>query len=167
MVEFYGVLSDSCKNETSRRRTRNFGVVWSIFTVIISVPCLIVGILNDKLIYAIAVSSFFILMAISIFSIKPSERLSLIKIPIRVSIDAGEVIEVIYLPVEEVTRKKAVTKIKKVIDVGDWYYLIYADITNCFICQKDLLQSGSIKEFEEIFKNRIVVSSNKNIVQHK
>ena len=43
------------------------------------------------------------------------------------------------------------------MDEGDCYYVIYADLNNCIICQKDLLKEGTLEEFEEIFKDKLVL----------
>ena len=47
---------------------------------------------------------------------------------------------------------------KKIIDEGDWYQIIFYfphKVGDC-ICQKDLITQGSIGEFEEMLKGLII-----------
>ena len=55
-------------------------------------------------------------------------------------------------------KTKSISMIKKIIDFGDFYHIIfnfpYKDIR--FLCQKDLLKEGSLTDFEEKFKDLII-----------
>lgn len=66
--------------------------------------------------------------------------------------------EVISYKVLRLNLSKPICNVKKVIDTGELYYLIFkfGDITNSWICQKDLLIQGSIEEFEKLFEDKIV-----------
>lgn len=47
--------------------------------------------------------------------------------------------------------------IKRVEDCGNFYYFaFYFSLNCCCVCQKDLITLGTIKEFEEMFKDKIV-----------
>lgn len=52
----------------------------------------------------------------------------------------------------------SIKSVKKVVDYGEFYYikLPFLHLTNEIICQKNLLTHGSIEEFEELFKDKIV-----------
>ena len=56
---------------------------------------------------------------------------------------------------------RPICKVKKVIDHGDFYELKFGWILNggfmkeSFICQKDLLTTGSLKKFESLFEGKI------------
>ena len=52
--------------------------------------------------------------------------------------------------------EKPIKKIKKVLDYEDCYYVIYGDMNNCIVCQKDLLTEGTIEEFEALFQGKII-----------
>ena len=48
--------------------------------------------------------------------------------------------------------------VKQIIDYGEFYDIIFYfpnKVLNC-ICQKDLIQEGTIEDFEELFKDYIV-----------
>ena len=53
---------------------------------------------------------------------------------------------------------KEVIDVKKVIDKGNFYIILFyfphKDVN--FICQKDLIVEGTIEEFEELFEGKIV-----------
>ena len=53
---------------------------------------------------------------------------------------------------------REIRDVKKVIDEGEWYQIIFYfpyKLAEC-ICQKDLIVEGTIEEFEELFKDYIV-----------
>lgn len=60
---------------------------------------------------------------------------------------------------------QAFSKIKKVIDTGECYYIAFKgnDLHSSFIACKDLLVEGTLEEFEEIFSDKIV----KETIKHK
>lgn len=47
------------------------------------------------------------------------------------------------------------------MDCGEVYYIIFkfGDITNSWVCQKSNIISGTIEEFESLFKDKIVKAS--------
>ena len=63
---------------------------------------------------------------------------------------------VVESPIWPKPLKKPMKKIKKVLDAGDCYYIIYGDINNCIVCQKNLIQEGTIEEFEALFQGKVV-----------
>lgn len=50
-----------------------------------------------------------------------------------------------------------VSKVAKVIDMGGWYHIIFHYGQSYFICQKNLIVKGTIKEFEKLFEGKIEV----------
>ena len=53
---------------------------------------------------------------------------------------------------------KSIQDIKEIRDMGNFYAIIFyfPNMDRRFICQKDLLVEGTIEEFEELFKDKIV-----------
>ncbi|MDE6677106.1 MAG: hypothetical protein K2K12_05290 [Clostridia bacterium] len=49
----------------------------------------------------------------------------------------------------------SINEVKRVLDYGECYYLIYTSINQAIICQKDLLKQGSLEEFEALFQGKI------------
>lgn len=58
--------------------------------------------------------------------------------------------------------KKNLSKVKKILDCGDVYYIIFrfGDITNAWICQKSNIVNGTTEEFETYFKSKIHMEVN-------
>lgn len=63
----------------------------------------------------------------------------------------------------------SVEHVKKVIDFGDWYFISFHIFHKnpSFICQKDLIKEGTIEEFEELFKDKIVRKKQKGDKGHE
>lgn len=59
---------------------------------------------------------------------------------------------------KEVWRTRKISKVKKVLDCGEVYYIIFkfGDITNSWICQKNNIINGTIEEFESLFQTKLV-----------
>ena len=59
---------------------------------------------------------------------------------------------------KEVWRTRKISKVKKVLDCGEAYYIIFkfGDITNSWICQKNNIINGTIEEFESLFQTKLV-----------
>ena len=53
---------------------------------------------------------------------------------------------------------KSVEWVKEVIDHGEFYELSFplGKMSHTFICQKDLLKQGNLKEFEALFKDKLI-----------
>ena len=66
--------------------------------------------------------------------------------------------EVIYASMLNRNESKDFIDVKKVVDMGDWYkfYFYFPHKSNIFICEKKSLVEGTLEEFEELFKDRLV-----------
>ena len=55
-------------------------------------------------------------------------------------------------------QRKPLSKVKKVVDAGDWYYVVFkgGSINSAFVCQKNLLTKGTLDEFEKLFEGKLV-----------
>lgn len=53
---------------------------------------------------------------------------------------------------------RSVADVKKVIDGGEWYHIKFYFYARSpyFICQKSLLQQGTLQQFEQLFADKIV-----------
>jgi len=55
----------------------------------------------------------------------------------------------------------SITRVKKVIDYGKWYVIVFNTIGTGFPCPKDLLVDGTLEQFEKMFAGKIVQVKNK------
>lgn len=75
-------------------------------------------------------------------------------VPKKIFIDA----DTIRMESEKTVAVKSVVNVKKIIDVGEWYQILfYFPHKNMyFVCQKNLITKGTIQQFEQLFKDKIV-----------
>lgn len=100
-----------------------------------------------------------IMLACIILIAKTPEKVALrIKLSPHIIITETDLSLELWKNGEKTWRKRNLTQVKKVLDCGEVYYIIFrfGDITNAWICQKDNVVSGTIGEFERIFRSKIV-----------
>ena len=164
MIEFYGEYSDECKLDIAKRRAKTEGFLFLIVSIIASSSCIVYGIFHQKLVYAIVLTVLFSVVTVGAF-VTPSKRVLHFSFPTRLVVNEDK----IFLQTLGGEKIKPIHKVKKVIDVGEWYIIIFkfGDITNSWICQKDLIINGEIDDFIKLFKDKIVYEKNKDIEKGK
>lgn len=164
MVEFNGQISE--KNQLNRMkkvRKKEIVVFLSgiIFIWIVTVSFgLIFDFLQSILVELIVCT--IIMLACIILIAKTTEKVALrIKLSPHIIITETDLLLELWKNGEKTWRKRNLTQVKKVLDCGEVYYIIFrfGDITNAWICQKDNVVSGMIGEFERIFQSKIVRES--------
>lgn len=157
VIEFYGTISEQCQKDVSKRSRRLTAIEYTIVTVLFGiVPTVVCGVLKDE-------EYFFKFFGLTILCAIMTVVFWLIafirKPPKGVSMDILVRIEDSYITRSDYAgiQKKPLNKVKKVIDSGDWYYVVFkwGNISNAFVCQKDLLREGTIEQFESLFEGKI------------
>ena len=87
----------------------------------------------------------------------PKNRFQNVKINVQLIINGEFMSRATTLMMTQYTTK-SINDVKKVIDFGDGYLICFSrfEITNAWLCQKDLLVQGSIDDFERLFEGKIV-----------
>ncbi len=153
MVEFNGIIASSTKYRIEKNRMRPVAWILLIFIVFNIIFISISWPINSEdetiiLVFTIILFIIDILIFIWPFKFNTAEWLVNVKIESNfIEYSPPLSVELRTIPLE---------KIKKVIDEGDCYHIIYAEYSNSIICQKDLLVQGTLEEFEEIFKDKLV-----------
>lgn len=154
MIKFEGMLSDKCKKFIIKKQMKLQIIACSITAILFSIPVLF-AIFLWKPIAAVGLFPpvFFLLLSL----IPPGKSTQGLFIPQIILFDLEE--ETVIHKCEKMERFHMINSITKVIDYGEWYYLIfqYSDRDLYFVCQKDLLTEGSIEDFEDLFKDKIEV----------
>lgn len=151
MIEFRGKLSQKSMNFMIKRERKNGMISGGIASAILLIPVIICSIKIDP------ICSLFILVLIllTFLSGAPLKKneLSIIA-PNNVYIVGDEIVS----KSERFSCSNLVESVTKVEDYGEFYFLKFDYSHRCgrFICQKDLITQGTIEEFEEIFKDKIV-----------
>ena len=158
MIEFSGIISESCNID--RRNKVNKKIILPIMLCFIGlvVITVILGLLHNKdFMYALISTIFIGIVAVPLallLSKKRHEKLKKPTIDTKITIEEGK----IFFHNLICDRTKPISKVRKVLDMGEWYYVIfkYGDISNSWICQKNLLTKGTLEEFEKLFEEKVV-----------
>lgn len=153
MIVFSGVVSDEIQRKTMKRRNK---FSFCLSCIVVSAVIVLDGILffvfvGDMIEWLILSAALIVAVLLQLFFVR-------VELPFRweynIKIDSENI--VVESPIWPKPLQKPMKKIKKVLDVGDCYYIIYGDISNCIVCQKNLIQEGTIEEFEALFQEKIV-----------
>lgn len=120
MIEFYGELSDACKKDIAKRRSKNAGLVFLIVTIFVGVVSIALGIIKNVWIYSLILTAIFVVFTIVAFI--PRKRFLHYHIPSRLIIE-NETISHETIGDKNYLATKPISRVKKVIDTGDWYYI--------------------------------------------
>lgn len=163
MIEFNGPITD--ENQLNRMKKVNkkeiqifiFGLIFIwIVAIAIGLPLKILQDLWGELILCSV-----ILLGITFLSAKTPKKVVLrFRLSPHIVITEEDLSLELWSNGEKVWRTRKLSKVKKVLDCGEVYYIIFkfGDITNSWICQKDNIISGSIEEFESLFQSKIIKS---------
>ena len=117
--------------------------------IIIGIPCVLIGLVFEFWIFSILV--VLLLLPLTLL-IAWSDRKG--QLPYLIRIEKNE----IYVEIGRGAGSRTLDDIKVILDYGEFYDIIFYfpnKLLNC-ICQKDLIVQGTIKEFEELFEDKIV-----------
>ncbi len=148
MVRFEGQLNEECKKFLKRQKF--FAPVVSIaFSFTTTAPIIIV--------FALAVTKWIFLCLILLLAFFIYQYYyDRMGYPISIIVDQDYVKGIGEKQYQEYST--SIEKVVEVIDMGSWFRIKLDFKINMFlICQKDLLVEGTLEEFEEIFKDKLVV----------
>ncbi|MGN1213140.1 MAG: hypothetical protein ACI4TZ_03765 [Christensenellales bacterium] len=150
MIEFSGILSNSCKKYLINRAKKISFVGLVCPCILLLIPFIFLTLKNS--VFIIAVIMLLLLPFLSFIQL-PKSSLDLI-FPNTIIINN----DIITTKGKNFRYSKPISSIKKIIDYGDWYHIFfyYKDRCENFVCQKDLIKSGTIEEFEKLFKGKII-----------
>ncbi len=154
MIEFRGELTGESKKFLLRKQVKLQTAVALIVVAIFSIPVVLASIffMPICLLFFIPLGLYLLFSVIT-----PSKRDQKKFVPDSITIDPEEETIVHKCPAME--RFHMISSVKRVEDYGEWYNFVfnYEDRDLYFVCQKSLLQKGTIEDFEKIFSDKIVV----------
>lgn len=158
VIEFNGVLSNECVNDKRRKVKNKMSIICLIILLSCTIFTIILGINHDSEFYSVLICTI-VLALTSFCNALPlpkfrQRKLEKINPEIKVTIQNG----IVTVASSFSKKDKSITKVKKVIDMGEWYYLIFkfGDISNSWVCQKNLITLGTIDEFEALFESKLI-----------
>ena len=162
MIVFSGAISSNVEKKTKQLRGKREGNIIILFTIFWACifTCFNIGDIRGTIIYVVLI----IIVALLIKYVPANISHSYYY---HITIDMAEIVCVDRLL--DKTRKKPFGRVKKVIDADECYYIIFkfGDIISSIICQKDLIREGTLEEFEELFKGKIVKEKEKKVFKRK
>lgn len=163
MIEFNGTVSEEARLDRMKRINKI--VIIPLAVLMLFCIAAIVWISLEKAfeLFAIFVPLAVIDIIIIIMMYVPFVNTKLwyseyLALPITITINNGKIINSFFEESRLVSGSKFISRVKRVIDAGEWYYIIFkfGDIGNSWICQKNLLTQGTIEDFEKLFEGKIV-----------
>ena len=164
MIEFNGPITE--ENQLNRMKKVNkkeiqifiFGLIFIwIVAIAIGLPLKILQDLWGELILCSV-----ILLVVTFLSAKTPKKIVLrFRLSPHIVITEEDLSLELWSDGKKVWRTRKLSKVKKVLDCGEVYYIIFkfGDITNSWICQKNNIISGTIEEFESLFQSKIIKES--------
>ena len=151
MIIFEGQISGKCKEGVLRRGAKNSFFGGLITSILFAIPTIILALKIDWIILL-----FFLVLIPFPFlaAIPPKEKYYPMIFPSKVTINTqtGEM----TTKSSQFYAESSITDVVKVLDKGEWYLIYVKSKDGRFICQKDLLTSGTLDEFEKNFKDKLV-----------
>lgn len=161
MVEFFGKIDNNIQAKTITKRGRFLGVLGIIVLLVIMIPYLIVWFVDDgSTNYELIITtiSFGLAVILGLIICIPTSRRDLRFVwDYYIKFEDG-IITQISNHQNGVTQHYKMSKVKKVVDYGRYYYIFLyrLDPSKGIVCQKDLLINGTIEEFEKLFEGKII-----------
>lgn len=151
MIIFEGQISGKCKEGVLRKGAKNSFIGGLITSILFAIPTVVLALKIDLIIllFLLVIIPFPFLAAIP-----PKEKYYPMIFPSKVTIDTqtGRM----TTQSSQFFAESSITEVVKVLDKGEWYLIYVKSKDGRFICQKDLLISGTLDEFEKIFKDKLV-----------
>lgn len=154
MIEFNGYLTGVAQKrffQKARALTQNILIFCELIILLIS---LLIGI-NTGNYFLVTLNCVMIIVTLLMVRLPKSRKEKKSITPKRIYTDG----ETIVCVADKYTEAKMISDVKIVKDYGVFYELVFpfGNLSDKFICQKELLTKGTLQEFEELFESKIVV----------
>ena len=153
MITFKGEASDNVKRYFKKMEANALVIGVCIFSVLWCVPVLLICIYYDWIVAMFFAPFAFVVIESIVYRFAPT-NLNKIQTPVKVEIMS----DVMISTGKNFEYARYYDDVKKVIDFGEWYHIVFywPHKSWSYLCQKDLITEGTIEEFEELFKDKLV-----------
>ena len=153
MIEFHGLPSKEVRRNYYKYQTILALLLCSIIAIIVGVPIVIVACYTEPII-ALLAAPCLLSVVCCVFAFRFRKDVDDFTIPFDVCIQQTT----LTTEGKEFYQTRDMVDVKKVYDYGEYYFITFyfPAKSQQFICQKDLLVSGTIEEFEDLFAGKIV-----------
>lgn len=165
MIEFNGPITEENQLNRMKKVDRTtifvfFGGLILLWIILIVFELVFSGFLQD-LWKECTICSVIMLLVIFLIAKTPKKVVLRFRLSPHIVITEEDLSLELWSDGKKVWRTRKLSKVKKVLDCGEVYYIIFkfGDITNSWICQKNNIISGTIEEFESLFQSKIIKES--------
>lgn len=162
MIEFNGAISEKAQLDRLKRVDKNvmrvFIVGLIIIWLILILSDLFFGNVLRELWKEAVLCTVIMIVPTLLMAIMPKKIALRFKIAPHIIITENDLSLEMYSNGKQVWRTRKISKVKKILDCGQVYYIIFkfGDITNSWVCSKSNIVNGTIDEFETLFQSKIV-----------
>lgn len=163
MIEFNGKLSDECFKFSFRKRNIASGLMILILNSALFLSVFTLAIIFKNWQYAIPLLGMLILITIGAFVV-PYKRVEVLNFSKTIIVENDAIFFTVFGGKSDLD-KRSIDKVKKVVDYGKWYIIYFkrGDDTSSLVCEKNLIIKGTLQEFEEIFRTKLLKKQDFNI----
>ena len=148
MIRFYGEINNESQKFIAKKMLRLGLYTMIVLLIVVGFPSILAGVFFDIWFFTIfAGMGMLVALFLSYYTRKDYY-------PNLITIDNNQ----ICAEIGKGMATRTFDDVKQIIDYGEFYDIIFYfpnKVLNC-ICQKDLIQEGTIEDFEELFKDYIV-----------
>ena len=154
MIAFCGEISGSCKRYLLKREAK-FGFIGSsIAAVLFGIPAIVASIAIHW-IFLICIPA--LIMMVILASVLPGKKSHPLIFPSKVLIDPDR--NMLMCESEKFHYECRISDVIRVLDYGEWYHLYVKDRVGRYVCQKSLIRTGTLQEFEALFYDKITIAA--------
>ena len=149
MIEFTGYISGNAEKRF-QKRTRNVGQNALLAGLVVVLPAIIIMAIKIRdWRLPVMYCSMFVIVPLLV-RIPKSKKEKIAYLPKRIFTDEDHIICIADKYIDD----KPICEVTEVRDYGEFYELVFSFgyLSEKFICQKDFLTKGTIKEFAEVLK---------------
>ena len=157
MIEFYGTISDYTKRRADKLRKRYFSNWIFALAAVAAVVAIIVFFTGEEegALYT-GICAVVLALVGSFLRFGPMRKsVGDAKWLVRVQIEGDTVVWMQYLPDRTIRKEKRVDAIKKVYRTKFCYFLVYNNLSNAILCERNLLKRGTFDRLEYTFEGKI------------
>lgn len=160
MIEFNGQISEKIQLDRMKKVNKKEVFLFLFTIILLWIVVISIGLIFDVLQYLwmeALVCTAVLIGVIILIARTPKKVVLRFKLSPHIIITEDELSLELCKNGEKVWRKRGLSKVKKILDCGDVYYIVFrfGDITNAWICQKNNMINGTAEEFERQFQSKI------------
>lgn len=153
MLIFKGEIKEENKKQILKKQILYVSAITIVMATILNVIFIVISIITKEYFLLFFIVPFLYVIAV-LAALPPSKKRHDLIFPTMISI-SGNTIRSQSVKFDYVRK---ISHVKKVIKTNNYYQIcfLFPHKNSTFICQTDLLDEGSLEEFESLFKGKII-----------